>query len=787
MKCNPWRWLWGLIPILMLGAIAILGERGRIEADLASRTKTVLERNGHAWADVAFEGRDAVLSGHAISEADQAQAMSATLDTMGVRVVDNRVSLIAEAKRYEWSAVRRNDRIRLDGLVPNEKTRRDVAGMVKASFPALDIDDRMKLARGAPPVDIWLGGVGFGLKQLTMLREGVVDLEDTSLSVRGDAIDARSYRAVKSALTGQMPDGIRLKSEAVRPPRASPFMWSARRQATEVQLVGHVPSDAIREDLLRATRRLAPETKVVDRMEPASGAPDQFAMVATAILEQLGRLEEGTGEIRDKSASLNGLAATSDRAGQVEGAMRSGVLASFRTAGEIRHREPAVKTVSPYETKARAEAGVIALTGYVPDERARAAVLAIARQRFAGRRIRDELQLGAGQPAGWAQCIEVALGALQKLSGGEVAITGQRLLITGTTDAEQLVQSLPVEVRASAGAACDAEVRVTLDQTTIQAREEEGRRREEVARLEAERRAEELRRSQSDLERRRADEERRRAEAASARQQAEEERRRAEATARQQAEEERRRAEATARQQAEEERRRAEAAARQQAEEERRHAEAAVRQQAEEERRRAEAAARQQADEERRRAEAAARQQADEERRRAEAAARQQADEERRRAEAARKEADDERRRSAALKAAPPARPRTEEEKVVDVCQEALSRVVREGIINFSRASFDLDPASFPTLNKVADAANRCPSLIVEIEGHTDSEGTPERNQRLSDRRANSVREYLSRAGVEPSRLVAIGYGQNRSIADNATPEGRAMNRRIEFVVKIRQ
>jgi OmpA-OmpF porin, OOP family len=709
MKCNPWRWLWGLIPILMLGAIAILGERGRIEADLASRTKTVLERNGHAWADVAFEGRDAVLSGHAISEADQAQAMSATLDTMGVRVVDNRVSLIAEAKRYEWSAVRRNDRIRLDGLVPNEKTRRDVADMVKASFPAVEIDDRMKLARGAPPVDVWLGGVGFGLKQLTMLREGTVDLEDTSLSVRGDAIDARSYRAVKVALTGQMPDGIRLKTEGVRPPRASPFMWSARRQATEVQLVGHVPSDAVREDLMRAARRLAPETKVVDRMEPASGAPDQFAMVATAILEQLGRLEDGTGEIRDKSASLNGLAATSDRAGQVEGSMRSGILASFRTAGEIRHREPAVKTVSPYETMARAEADVIALTGYVPDERARAAVLAIARQRFAGRRIRDELQLGAGQPAGWAQCIEVALGALQKLSGGEATINGRRLLITGTADAEQLVQSLPVEVRTSAGAACDVEVRLTLNQATIQAREEEGRRREETARLEAERQAEELRRSQSDLERRRADEERRRAEAT----------------------------------------------------------------------------ARQQADEERRRAEAAARQQADEERRRAEAAAaRQQADEERRRAEAAR---DDERRRSAALKAAPPARPRTEEEKVVDVCQEALSRVVREGIINFSRASFDLDPASFPTLNKVADAANRCPSLIVEIEGHTDSEGTPERNQRLSDRRANSVREYLSRAGVEPSRLVAIGYGQNRSIADNATPEGRAMNRRIEFVVKIRQ
>ncbi len=743
MKCNPWRWLWGLIPILMLGAIAILGERGRIEADLTSRTKTVLERSGYGWAEVTFEGRDAVVSGRAVNENDPAKAVTVALDTMGVRVVDNRASLIDEVKRFEWSAVRRNDRIRLDGLVPNDKTRRDVVGMVKANFPTHDIDDRMKLARGAPPIDVWLGGVGFGLKQLTQLREGAIDLEETSISLRGDAIDVRSYRALKTALAGQMPQGIRLKSDAVRPPRASPYMWSVRRQAKEIQLVGHVPSDMVRDELMRVARRLAPDAKIVDRMEPAFGAPEQFAAVAVGVLEQLGRLDEGTGEIRDKSATLSGIAATAERAGEVERTMRIGVLAAFRTNGEIRHREPAVKPVAPYETMARAEADTIVLSGYVPDEKARGALAAMARQRFAGRRVRDELQLATGQPPGWEQCLEVAFGALQKLGSGQAAITDRRLLVTGTTDEEPLARSLPAEVRASAGAACDTEVRVMLDLAAIQARAEETRRREDIARVEAERRAEELRRSQSDVERRRADEERRRAEA-------------------------------NARQLAEEESRRAEAAARQKTEEERRRAEAIARQQSEEDRRRADAAARQQSEEERRRAEAAARQKADDDRRLAEANVRQQAGEA-------------ERRRAEALKAAPPARPRTEEEKVVDVCQEALSKVVREGIVNFNRASFDLDRASFPTLNKVADAANRCPSLIVEIEGHTDAEGTPERNQRLSDRRANSVREYLSRAGVEPSRLVAIGYGQNRNIADNATPEGRAMNRRIEFVVKIKQ
>jgi len=130
-------------------------------------------------------------------------------------------------------------------------------------------------------------------------------------------------------------------------------------------------------------------------------------------------------------------------------------------------------------------------------------------------------------------------------------------------------------------------------------------------------------------------------------------------------------------------------------------------------------------------------------------------------------------------------RPRTGN-PVVDACQDALSKVTREGTINFKRASFDLDPDSFTTLNRLAIAANDCPDLIVEIEGHTDSEGTPERNQRLSNRRADAVKDYLVKAGVSVSRLIAIGYGQSRNIATNDTAAGRAQNRRIEFVVKMR-
>lgn len=117
-------------------------------------------------------------------------------------------------------------------------------------------------------------------------------------------------------------------------------------------------------------------------------------------------------------------------------------------------------------------------------------------------------------------------------------------------------------------------------------------------------------------------------------------------------------------------------------------------------------------------------------------------------------------------------------------CETLLREAAARGVILFEYASADLDPKSTGTLNELARIANTCPTFRIEIEGHTDSDGTPERHQKLSDRRAAAVVNVLIKSGVAASRLTAVGYGATRPVADNATPEGRAMNRRIEFSVK---
>jgi outer membrane protein OmpA-like peptidoglycan-associated protein len=100
---------------------------------------------------------------------------------------------------------------------------------------------------------------------------------------------------------------------------------------------------------------------------------------------------------------------------------------------------------------------------------------------------------------------------------------------------------------------------------------------------------------------------------------------------------------------------------------------------------------------------------------------------------------------------------------------------------DFDKAT--LQPASYPELNRAVALMKANPIMRVEIAGFTDAQGTDSYNKDLSQRRANAVREYLVRQGVEASRLTAVGYGEENPVASNDTEEGRADNRRVEFVV----
>lgn len=102
-------------------------------------------------------------------------------------------------------------------------------------------------------------------------------------------------------------------------------------------------------------------------------------------------------------------------------------------------------------------------------------------------------------------------------------------------------------------------------------------------------------------------------------------------------------------------------------------------------------------------------------------------------------------------------------------------------------ANFDFDrsvirPADVEILDQSAATLKEWGDVKVEVAGHTDSVGTDEYNQGLSLRRAESVRNFLISKGIAADRLSIMGYGESRPVADNATADGRFMNRRVELV-----
>ena len=663
MRCNPWRWLWGLLPIAMMSWVAVLGHRESIENDLTTRAKSVLTHSGHSWAMVRFMGRDGVLTGQTLDETEPAKAWQAIYDTWGVRALDNQTGLIEKVDRYAWVATRNGDAIRLEGQVPSEAVRRDIGQMIRTAIPGAKLEDKMVLARGAPALDLWLSSVALAVRQLVHLKQGKIDLEPTTLSVAGEAVDARAYDALRSALSSELPKGVRLKQEAVRPPPVKPYLWSARWARNQLVLSGHVPGDLARRELHALSQRSLPRAKLDDRMVFAEGAPEAYQAATELTLRELANLEEAMVEIADATYSITGIAVSARLANRVRSALQQ-IPPAMRVSQRITTRET---VVSPYVTRAGLEDGALVLTGHVPSDAARSAILLLAGKAAAGRPVRDSLEIGSGEPNGWQRCMELGFGALARLGNGQSVLTDDRLQLVGTAQSESLAQSVAQNLRDAARDVCELSVKLTLAPQRDSAGDEARRRLEETERTRAATAAEATRRRADDEAHRRADEEARAADISA------------------------------------------------------------------EERR---------ADEARRKAEEAAH-------------ARTAAVEEQRRVQAALS------------------------------CQSTMRTAAREGVIQFEYAKSSINASSHPTLDRIADVANRCPGFKIEIAGHTDSDGASDHNQRLSERRARAVLDYLVRAGVGADRLAAMGYGETRPSAPNDTAENRAVNRRIEFSVSV--
>lgn len=109
--------------------------------------------------------------------------------------------------------------------------------------------------------------------------------------------------------------------------------------------------------------------------------------------------------------------------------------------------------------------------------------------------------------------------------------------------------------------------------------------------------------------------------------------------------------------------------------------------------------------------------------------------------------------------------------------------VVTLGDMLFETGNAQLTGNAFANLGKLSNFLNKYPERTLVVEGHTDSVGSESSNQSLSQRRADSVRQYLLQQGVAANRLTAVGQGENSPVASNDSTSGRALNRRVEVII----
>jgi OmpA-OmpF porin, OOP family len=428
-----------------------------------------------------------------------------------------------------------------------------------------------------------LGGRSTAALKDILLDKRKITVGGRDVTLFADAFSEEGRKGAVAAIAAV--PGVRLVNDETRlVPEAKPFVWSAERDVVRVTLSGSSPLPAIKGKLLDAARADLGGVEVVDQTNLSRGAPPRFDDAALLLLEQVARLKDGKLTISDGKVSLSGMARDLGGREAIAAALKNLPEGFSVASNEIK--------APPYIFQAYKDpvAVTLTLTGYVPDNSARNAIVAAAGRKFLSEKVVDNLKISLGAPAGFAAAVVPALGALSRLSTGTLVVSDREVKLSG----DAFYEAAPGQVRNNLvkdfpqGWQLKADISVKPAAAPVDA----------------------------------------------------------------------------------------------------------------------------------------------------------------------------------------------------SVCQQLFSELLAKGTIRFESGHSTIDQDSAGLLDRLIEIALRCPTTNIEIAGHTDADGDSTANQALSEKRAQAVVDYLTKAGLPAGRFTAIGYGSTQPVAANDTDDGKAKNRRIEFVVK---
>ncbi len=399
---------WGVPALLTVvggTAAAVVTTGASMTTDLTDRGIAALSQE-FPWAEIRFDGRDAVLAGTATDQAMIDAAVAKVAALHGVRAASSNVVLAEFVSPFPFEAIVENGQIALKGGVPDESSHAEIL------LESGGANDGLRLMSGVPDRGSWQRAVRYALEMSAQLDEGTIQLADLDVTVSGRAKSAVAFDALQEIVARGAPAGVTLGKAEIVPALASPYEWSARFDGNRLQISGFTPSVDFVEKLRIADIGGRP---VATSMVLASGAPQGFEDNAVLLLQNLLRLESGEASISDGEMTLNGAPPDAATAESIKLAMTpSGTSVSL---------EP--PKVHEYLVTARVTASGIVLTGYVPDQG--------TKDRLENLNGVDAsaLELARGEPERFQSGVDFVIATLRHMSEGTVTIEGTSISIAG--------------------------------------------------------------------------------------------------------------------------------------------------------------------------------------------------------------------------------------------------------------------------------------------------------------------------------------------------------------------
>ncbi len=341
---------------------------------------------------------------------------------------------------FDWQLAVSGGEARLSGHVPSPESREFVQAAVRQALapsqPNLKVVDESLIAAGAP--DGFEAMAKFAVSQLAQMSEGASGLSDTALTLAGIAADPERYGAIRDAVAeARQGRGesrfAEIDMSGVTPPVVAPYQWRGTRTAEAVVLSGFVPGPAARDTIVEQARSAFPGGKLEDRQRWGAGAPDGLAERVSFVIRQLARLREGELILTVGELILSGVAnSPADYAAllaDLDSGRPEGVTVLDNAV------EPAI--ASPYVWSLEIDGARLSTSGYLPDEELRsdlAGKLGAAWESagFDVARIADKALIAAGAPDGFPLHAEFAAAMAVHLQAGKLSVEENRLTVTGT-------------------------------------------------------------------------------------------------------------------------------------------------------------------------------------------------------------------------------------------------------------------------------------------------------------------------------------------------------------------